>query len=166
MTINMAVRDDDGRKRKKGTGHQLKGTPEYGAWVNMRQRVNNPAGHDVFYYKDITICPEWDDVTRFVADMGLRPSDQYEIDRIDNNKGYSQENCHWVEKKPQMQNTRIAKWWWVYGVQYNSVSEAAEAHGVSISRIKAWCDGRADGKYSYPRKHGCWSVKKYPEFLK
>lgn len=147
----------------RGFKHGLKGTPEYAAWVNMRQRCNNPAGHDTFYYKGITICPEWDDVRTFVCDMGPRPSKNHQIDRIDNMKGYRKENCHWVEKKPQMQNTRIAKWWFVYGVRYNSLSEAAEALGVTISRIKAWCEGRTDGGYTYPPKTNCWSEKKYAE---
>ena len=151
---------------KKGSGHGLKGTPEYSAWVNMRQRVNNPAGHDVFYYKDITICPEWDDVRRFVADMGCRPTSGHQIDRIDNTKGYCKENCRWVEKTSQMQNTRIAKWWVVYGVSYNSLSEAAEAHNTTPARIKGWCEGRTDGGYTYGPKPNCWSAKKYPEWMK
>lgn len=146
---------------KKGSGHGLKGTPEYTAWVNMRHRCNNPANHDAVYYAGITICPEWDDVERFVADMGLRPSKHHQIDRIDNTKGYSKENCRWVERKPQMQNTRISKWWWVYGVRYASLSEAADAVGVTSNRIKAWCEGRTDGGRVYPPKANCWSEKKY-----
>jgi hypothetical protein len=60
-----------------------------------------------------------------------------------------------------MQNTRISKWWIVYGVRYASLSEAASAIGVSINRVKAWCEGRSDGGYTYPAKPNCWSEKKY-----
>lgn len=127
----------------------------------MRQRVNNTARHDAHYYKDITICPEWDNVEQFVADMGQRPSSDHQIDRIDNTKGYYTENCHWVERKPQMQNTRISKWWYINGVRYESLSEAAEAHNTTPNRIKVWCDGRTDGGYVYPPKPNCWSEKKY-----
>lgn len=38
----------------KGSGHGLKGTPEYSTWVNMRQRCNNPQGHDVHRYSSIS----------------------------------------------------------------------------------------------------------------
>jgi len=145
----------------KGFKHGLKGTPEYNAWVGMRQRCNNPHGHDRYYYAGITVCDEWNDPVTFVKDMGLKPSPTYQLDRIDNTKGYSKENCHWVDKTPQMQNTRISKWWYVYGIQYASLTEAASAVGVTVSRIKAWCEGRTDGGYSYPPKPNCWSEKKY-----
>lgn len=145
----------------KGSGHRLKGTPEYGVWVNMRQRCNNPKGHDVVYYANINVCDEWNDPVCFVKDMGVRPSANHQIDRVDNTKGYFKNNCRWVEKTPQMQNTRISKWWFVNGTRYASLSEAAAAVGVTISRVKAWCEGRSDGGYTYPPKLNCWSEKKY-----
>jgi len=143
--------------------HGLKGTTEYAAWVAMRMRCRNPVGHDAFYYAGISICPEWDDPVVFTKDMGLKPVSTYEIDRIDNKLGYCKENCRWVDKTTQMQNTRIAKWWYVDGVKYPSVAVAAKSIGVTVSRIKAWCDGRSDGGYIYPPKTNCWSEKKYAE---
>lgn len=93
--------------------------------------------------------------------MGPRPSVNHQIDRIDNTKGYSKDNCRWVEKTPQMQNTRLSKWWWLFGLRFGSLSEAANAHGVTKNRIRAWCEGRTDGGYTYPPKPGCWSEQKY-----
>ena len=147
----------------KGYKHGLKGTPEYAAWVNMRQRCNNSNGSDYHYYggRGIRVCSRWSSVTLFVSDMGFRPSVSHQIDRIDNCGDYEPLNCRWVLHKPQMQNTRLAKWWYVFGVRYNSLSDAALAHDVSISRIKAWCDGRDDGGYSYPPRNNCWSERKY-----
>jgi hypothetical protein len=40
--------------------------------------------------------------------MGERPEGK-ELDRIDNNKGYSKENCRWVTRSENMQNTRRKK---------------------------------------------------------
>lgn len=141
--------------------HGLKGTPEYRAWVGMRQRCNNPNNPDAKYYEHVTVCPEWDDPVQFVRDMGPRPSPHHQIDREDNTRGYSKDNCRWVERTPQMRNTRISKWWFVYGVRYESLTHAASCLGVSVSRVKAWCEGRSDGGYVYPPKPGCWSEKKY-----
>jgi hypothetical protein len=139
----------------------LKGTPEYSSWVSMRMRCRSPQGHDVIYYANISVCSEWDDPVVFVTDMGPKPSPSHQIDRIDNTQGYCKENCRWVDKTTQMQNTRIAKWWYVDGVKYPSVAVAAKSIGVAVSRIKAWCDGRTDGGYTYPPKANCWSEKKY-----
>lgn len=145
----------------KGFKHGLRYTPEYAAWINMRQRCNNPSDYNATYYEHLTICDEWDDPVQFVTDMGLRPSTKHQLDRRDNTKGYSKDNCHWVEKNPQMQNTRLSKWWVIDGTRYASLSEAAAAVGVTISRVKAWCEGRTDGGYTYPPKPNCWSEKKY-----
>lgn len=141
--------------------HGLKGTPEYNAWVAMRQRCNNPKGHDAHYYDGIGICHQWDDVVQFVKDMGIRPSSNHQIDRIDNTKGYSPENCHWTDRKSQMRNTRISKRWFVDGKMFESLRDAADELNTGIMTIKNWCDGKRNGKYSYPSKENCWSEKVY-----
>lgn len=88
----------------------LHGTKEYMIWATMRQRVNNPKNKK---YKDygargIDICPEWDSFLQFYTDMGPKP-DGYSLDRIDNDKGYSKENCKWSTPKEQANNRRPHK---------------------------------------------------------
>lgn len=144
--------------------HGLRYTPEYSLWLNMKSRCYNPKNHTYKYYggRGITICDEWrEDFQKFYDDMCPRPSDSHQIDRIDNDKGYSPENCRWVERIDNVRNRRDSKWWYVYGVRYESLSHAAEHHGVTINRIRARCEGRTDGGYSYPPKDNCWSEKKY-----
>lgn len=152
--------------RAARTRHGGRYLSEYHTWSRMRQRCSNPKRPDYKYYggRGIKVCREWEkSFQNFFKDMGYRPTIDHQLDRIDNNKGYSKNNCRWVKKIPQMQNTRMSKYWWVHGKRYESLSEAAAAHSVTISRIKAWCDGRSDGGYTYPPKENCWSEKKYAD---
>lgn len=79
--------------------------PIYLAWVNMRQRCNNPNRPDYRYYggRGINVCKRWDEFINFYNDMGL-PKAGESLDRIDNNKDYSPDNCKWSTRKEQSNN--------------------------------------------------------------
>lgn len=93
--------------RSKRTHGETK-TPEYKAWQIMRQRCGNPNDKDFANWggRGITVCARWEDFTCFLADMGRRPSPAHSIDREDNSKGYSPENCRWATSAQQNRNTR------------------------------------------------------------
>lgn len=55
------------------------------------------------------MCAEWDDFTVF-RDWALANgySDNLTIDRIDNERGYSPDNCRWATMAEQNKNKRAA----------------------------------------------------------
>jgi hypothetical protein len=87
--------------------HGLTGTPIYGVWDNMMQRCYNvnDGGYRDYGGRGIIVCERWHTFTNFAEDMGPRP-EGLEIDRIDNGRGYSPENCRWVTRKENCRNTR------------------------------------------------------------
>ena len=82
----------------------------YRVWTAMRERCNNPKQirYNSYGGRGIKICPEWDDYAVFLQwmlEQDYRPGLQ--IDRKDNDDGYSPANCHLVTHTQQMQNRRL-----------------------------------------------------------
>jgi len=72
----------------------------------MHSRCKNPKDNNYPNYgaKGITVCKRWDKFENFYADMGELPFYEAQLDRIDNTKGYSPENCRWVTAKENCRN--------------------------------------------------------------
>lgn len=84
-------------------------SPEYRCWSSIKTRCNNKRYFQYHFYggRGITICDEWkNNFLQFLKDMGRRPGNNYSIDRINNNKGYSKENCRWTTISEQNRNKR------------------------------------------------------------
>jgi hypothetical protein len=67
--------------------------------------------------------------------MGERPGKEYSIDRIDNEKGYSPDNCKWATRKEQHRNTRRNVWIEFNG-QRKVASDWAAEYGISATTLK------------------------------
>lgn len=80
----------------------------YKSWDDIIQRCTNH--NNPYYYcyggRGITICERWRDAfVNFLEDMGEAPKG-YQIDRINNEKGYYKGNCRWVTPKINNRNRR------------------------------------------------------------
>jgi hypothetical protein len=61
------------------------------------------------HYAEINVCERWSSFDSFLEDMGERP-EGLTIDRIDGSKGYSPENCRWVDMATQNRNRKDNVW--------------------------------------------------------
>jgi hypothetical protein len=105
---------------------------------------------DYKYYgaRGITVCQRWQEsFTNFLADMGERPSQNYSLERRDNNGPYAPENCYWATKTQQARNTRTTVFVTHQGVTC-SVPEWAEIIGIQASTLR-----------NRLRKYG-WSIER------
>lgn len=91
--------------------HGMTGTPTYVVWSCMKQRCydKNAINYERYGERGITVCDRWlHSFENFYADMGERPKNK-SIDRIDNSKGYSPDNCKWSTASEQAHNQRMRK---------------------------------------------------------
>lgn len=80
---------------------------EYRVWQGMKARCYNKNHISYCNYggKGITVCDEWiNSFDTFIKDMGYKPDPSYTIERVDNSKGYSKQNCKWASKQEQNSN--------------------------------------------------------------
>jgi hypothetical protein len=80
----------------------------YWIWGAMVQRCTNPknASYQRYGGKGVGVCDRWKRFANFYADMGMPPAGHV-LDRIDNFKGYSPDNCRWLPTELSNNNRRI-----------------------------------------------------------
>ena len=101
--------------------------------------------------RGITVCAEW------IGERGLENfinwamqngyAENLTIDRIDNNKGYSPDNCRWADKKTQNNNKRsnhlityngethtMAEWAVIKNINYNTLKHRINTYHWNIEK--------------------------------
>ena len=117
--------------------HGMSSTPLYSTWSGMVQRCTNPNAKNYERYggRGVTVCSEWDDFKNFHDWAVTHGYEQgLTIDRKDNDLGYSPDNCRWVDRITQQNNTRrnklvtfngetrsIAEWSRILGINHETL---------------------------------------------
>jgi hypothetical protein len=128
-------------KGKQGfqTKHGLANHPLYNTWKHIKSRCYNQNNPD---YKDygargIAVCDEWkNDFVEFLYwslkhgwEKGLT------IERFDNNKGYSPDNCKWIPMKEQSKNRRTNRQI-TYKGQTHTIAEWSRITGMARKTLE------------------------------
>jgi len=101
----------------------------------MKQRCLNPKspGFKDYGGRGITVCKRWMKFANFRKDMGPRPAG-LQIDRKDNNKGYSPSNCRWATRKENNNNRRSSVFITMMG-QTKTIAQWSDHLGVRFSLL-------------------------------
>lgn len=130
---------------KANRKHGGNGTRLYSVWHGMKDRCYNSGNPYFEKYggRGITVCAEWR--TDFAAFRAWALVNGYasglSIDRVDNNAGYSPDNCRWITAKGQARNRRS-----------NRV--------ISGKSVAAWADKACVSYSAILRRLNCgWSIQ-------
>jgi len=118
------------------TKHNMSNTRIYNIWHTMIQRCYYLKHKSYRNYggRGITVCDEWqgkhgaENFINWAMVNGY--ADSLTIDRIDNDKGYSPDNCRWVTMKVQENNTR-RNHYITYKGKTQTIAQWADEIGIS-----------------------------------
>lgn len=118
--------------------HGLSHTPFYRIWDGMIKRCTNK-NHDNYHRyggAGITVCEEWKIFEGFMKDMYSSYKEGLSIDRKDNSKGYSKENCRWVTTQDQV-NNRTNTTFVIYRGEEIALSDACRLAGINYGTVRS-----------------------------
>lgn len=125
---------------KRNEIHGCTNTRLFRIWTGIKTRCfdKNDKAYESYGGRGITMCSEWrDDFTKF-RDWALANgyADNLTCDRINNDKGYSPNNCRWATYRQQGRNTRRNTLLTIGG-ETLAAAECADRNGISKDLVYA-----------------------------
>jgi hypothetical protein len=115
-----------------------KDSPVYWRWRGMMARCNPNTTHKKnqrnYAERGIQVCDRWQHFPFFEEDMGPTFAPHLELDREDNSKGYSPDNCRWATRKQQRRNQRTNHRVTIGG-KTKTIAEWSEQTGLNKNTI-------------------------------
>ncbi len=162
-SIRVGASKNCGCTRAKGISEKLKqrfseqgGRSErlYSVWNSMKDRCYNK--NSKFYYRyggrNITVCEAWRDSYKAFREWALKSGydstakrGECTLERVDNNKGYTPDNCIWASSKTQCNNRSnnhiisykgtehtISEWSEITGIRKDTLRRRIVVYGWSV----------------------------------
>jgi len=119
--------------------HEKTRTKMYEKWCSMKRRCNNPNTKDYKNYggRGIAVCEEWNEFIPFMEwsnENGY--SDDLEIDRRNNELGYSPSNCRYITRLENASNKR-SNHYITIGGNAKTITQWAETSGLNRKTIQS-----------------------------
>lgn len=132
-------------QRENRVSHGMTKTSVYRVWNAMVRRCTSPADPSFHRYggRGITVCDQWrmpGGFSTFFADMGECPSG-HSLERIDNNAGYSPNNCKWETPANQAKNRVTTRLLTLNG-ETKPLKDWARSLGISDTSLRLRLDKR------------------------
>lgn len=134
--------------RRRCVKHGMTNSPEYNSWQSMLNRCRNeniPAFSN-YGGRGIQVCERWKSFDNFYCDMGPRAKG-FSLERLNNDEGYSPQNCVWSDRNSQANNMRsnlrftwhgetmtLAQWARNLGINYHTLEGRLRNYGWTIDR--------------------------------
>lgn len=143
--------------------HGMTKTDLHNKWCQMRQRCGNPQCKAYQHYgaEGVSVCDEWNSFANFrnwSLANGYREG--LSLDRINNEKGYSPDNCRWITWEEQSGNRRnnlnftyrgktqnLRAWCSELGLNYAVIRQRIRRDGYTFEQAIA--------SKKYERRSGC-----------
>ena len=144
------------RASEARTTHGLTSSRLYSVWSSINGRCYDPDLPTYHRYggRGITVCDEWRESFQAFHDWAFAngydenaPRGQCTIDRIDNDLGYTPDNCRWVTQEVQMNNVSynhyetyngetktVAQWAKDYNIPYALLLDRLNRYGYPIEK--------------------------------
>lgn len=122
--------------KKTREQHGDKKTRLYQIWCNMKARCQRETHPQYKNYggRGIKVCFDWQKYSKFKEWAMSNGYDEHlTIDRRNNNSGYRPQNCRWVDRKTQNNNTRAN----IYVDGNITLTEKCEELGIDSKLIQA-----------------------------
>ena len=148
-----SIRENKEKKEKAGIIGKVTEDPLYATYISMHERCENPKNMNYCNYggRGIKVCKEWTGKNGFLNFRKWANENEWAVgltlDRKNNDKGYSPNNCRWATRLEQAYNRRnnimceyssfviplgmVAK---LEGVNYSTLRSNVQEKGMSVSR--------------------------------